>query len=181
MTGGALLPGVGLSFVADDGERRGLLSDLCGERFEQLAVLRPTRSWRHEHRRPRSLDRRLPQPPPDRSLRPRRPLPRRPPTLPTATFPSVSSTGTARSPPSTGPSSTLLIDDLAAIMRTTAEEVMRICTRRGLALKAFNWALTTGPDAVHQHGQFVAGGSVDHRAKRFGLPQREELAAFARQ
>jgi ribosomal protein L24E len=88
MTGGALLPGVGLSFVADDGERRGLLSDLCGERFEQLAVLRPTRSWRHEHRRPRSLDRRLPQPPPDRSLRPRRPLPRRPPTLPTATFPS---------------------------------------------------------------------------------------------
>lgn len=63
MTGGALLPGVGLSFVADDGERRGLLWDLCGERFEQLAVVRPTRSWRHEHRRPRSLGRRLPQPP----------------------------------------------------------------------------------------------------------------------
>lgn len=46
MTGVLCSPGVELSFVADDGERRGLLSELWGERFEQVAPVRPVRSLR---------------------------------------------------------------------------------------------------------------------------------------
>ncbi len=38
--------GVGVCFVADDGERRGLLSDLWDVRFERVAPVRPVQSFR---------------------------------------------------------------------------------------------------------------------------------------